>query len=227
MRWIILIILELSFSGCTEMKYPGWEQVRILNEPPLDYECESLRNEDCTERDKPECPNWYKKRATIFHANTVIMRNTEYSHYAEYLKCHRPLTRLTFNSNKYLTGSNTVTGQAFLRQKGGDIVTCAGEKVVMIPNDLYFTANEDEYKKEPSSAANALIKTGQCDAQGNFEIDEIPDGEWIVSTAVKWDVPHFNYMGSASYYSMLPQGGIIQKIITVKTGKKNKIIISQ
>ncbi|MDQ6996926.1 MAG: hypothetical protein Q9M82_05625, partial [Mariprofundus sp.] len=38
------------------------------------------------------------------------------------------------DQNKYVvSGQNTITGQAFLRQQGGGTVTCAGSHVVLFP----------------------------------------------------------------------------------------------
>lgn len=110
-------------------------------------------------------------------------------------------------------GSNTIKGQAFLRQRGGGIVTCAGNKVLMFPDTPFFREIikiADNGKKPEAISENwrAVVKKSQCDAQGNFEFTNIPPGPWIILADVLWQV-----QGST-------QGGVVTKFITVNSDMK-------
>ncbi|MGZ8954433.1 MAG: hypothetical protein ACXW0Q_07120 [Methylovulum sp.] len=79
---IIIAAVCVSFAGCANLKYPGWEQVKIepsaFNKP-----CSLINEEQCT--DDEGCDSWYKKRAIIYHANTVVKRTNIHS--AQYFQC--------------------------------------------------------------------------------------------------------------------------------------------
>jgi len=86
-------------------------------------------------------------------------------------------------------GKNSVKGNAFLRQTGGGVVTCAGSEVSAIPVTAYatermqalygdlrngfsqqnivFAPNLPEY--------SLLLKTTTCDSQGFFKFDGVAD----------------------------------------------------
>lgn len=88
-------------------------------------------------------------------------------------------------------GPATITGQAFLRQRGGGVVTCGGMPVLIVPATAYFREMfEINHRGESPIGGQAAvgefgIKT-TCDAQGNFTFDRIQKGEWIVSVMVNW-----------------------------------------
>lgn len=71
--------------GCTaSMRYPGWEHVRIESDvPPRD--CEYRIQEACPSTATEGCLNWYKKRATKFGANVVVL--THGRQLADYYTC--------------------------------------------------------------------------------------------------------------------------------------------
>jgi hypothetical protein len=73
--------------GCA--KYPGWEYVRVEPIPPS-TECVYKVQESCPSRAPEGCLNWYKKRATRFQANTIVVTG---DYLAEYFACPLPATR--------------------------------------------------------------------------------------------------------------------------------------
>ena len=91
-------------------------------------------------------------------------------------------------------GANTIKGQAFLRQQGGGVITCAGNEVIVIPQTVFFhqaigRANSAlEIGRGMPSDAQGLIRRTRCDAQGNFSVADLPDGSWYVVTDVRWFV---------------------------------------
>ena len=87
-------------------------------------------------------------------------------------------------------GSNTIRGQAFLRQQGGGVVTCAGASVHLIPSgdysrermwNIYGTTHNPALSKVGNKAVdtpnaeyvNHTRKT-LCDAQGNSPFRGLP-----------------------------------------------------
>ncbi|SUT93176.1 Uncharacterised protein [[Actinobacillus] rossii] len=133
------------------------------------------------------------------------------------------------------TGKETLKGNAFLRQKGGGVVNCAGSAVDLYPYSQYSNARLDaqypvnawlgsRLKSIDTFTPNVpefevLKKTTTCDAEGNFEFESIKDGNYIVVTEVVWSVP--------GQFGMERQGGYLIKNVTVSKGHKSKIVISQ
>lgn len=68
---IAFIILFLA--GCNSVRYPNWEHVRVEYKIP-DTGCKYVIQETCYGR-SAKCFDFYKKRATVFKANTVVLPN--------------------------------------------------------------------------------------------------------------------------------------------------------
>ena len=139
MKKYILIFILVLIEGCS--RFHGWEDVTIFD---------SVEGKPCVSRGTSEvckystdvCKDWFRKRATIVEANAVEIT----SRTGRYFSCRTgyPLFKTIkkvvpkFTKERYKPGSNKVTGQAFLRQRGGQVVTCAGVQVIMYPNTKYF-----------------------------------------------------------------------------------------
>lgn len=247
MKKSLIVLLSFSYSVLNGCAYDGWEEVKI--EPTVVGQSCELKGkiEECHYTFE-RCETWFKKRAIKAKANTTVFQPEEHTtskkqkFYGRYYNCQTglpPYTKLKFSKKSYSTESNTVTGQAFLRQKGGGVVTCAGEYVVMYPNTEYFKnrrngMKEVEYSKEVSTMEHFT----QCDAEGNFEFDNIESGSWVIETAVRWEVAKIGHVGvypvyvpgvySFGYYYKYndEQGGHMKKQVTVKSDQKNRFIIS-
>ena len=79
------------------------------------------------------------------------------------------------------TGNCKLTGQALLRTKGGDVKTCAGEEVILMPynpytEELYSVGKQGGFSEasnfEPS--IKNYLKVTTCDDDGDFEFDNLP-----------------------------------------------------
>ena len=96
-------------------------------------------------------------------------------------------------------GNNTIAGSAVLRTVGGDVKTCAGLEVGLIPVGSYtselmaktFGSSTTGYAKytpnitlDPSYGG-ANRKT-VCNPQGEFAFSNLPDGEYFVVATVTW-----------------------------------------
>lgn len=135
-------------------------------------------------------------------------------------------------------GTNTVRGSALLRTVGGEVRTCGGLSVQMIPDVPYSRERIMHlYGKlgsgfQPASAAQAggIIFMGEsheytqvgrrtvCDAQGNFRFENVPDGDWFVVAEVVWGVPYSGYVS--------PQGGRLMQQVTVADGETRELILT-
>ncbi len=127
-------------------------------------------------------------------------------------------------------GPNTVRGNAFLRQRGGGVVTCAGAEVVLVPATAYaqrvFAALYGTSAGAAMQAPNTvdiqpksvqfskLLRRTQCDAQGNFVFERVADGDWFVETTITWVV------GNS------PQGGPIMRRVSVAGGSSVTVIVA-
>ena len=128
-------------------------------------------------------------------------------------------------------GSAVVDGQAFLRQRGGGVVTCAGSGVALIPAGGYAT----EYftkafgRREggiagpltgaPSTVSPDFTKyvlKSQCDAGGNFAFSRVPAGEYYIMSQVTWTVGD----------NIFPEGGVVGKRIRVTAGSRQRVLLT-
>lgn len=125
-------------------------------------------------------------------------------------------------------GSNAVQGSAFMRQRGGGVVTCAGSPVYLLPATAYaqeriaalygsadggvstwdFTFNPDP------PAYRTLTRATTCDAQGHFQFGQVADGDFYVQTKVVWEIGHTT------------QGGNMIKKVSLKNGTNATVVIS-
>ena len=129
-------------------------------------------------------------------------------------------------------GPNEIRGQAFLRQRGGDVVTCASSEVTLIPSTSYAlerissiygvttrAAQAHRVADEPDPGYLRDTRTTTCDAQGNFSFSGVADGYYFVTTRVVWEVP-------SGYGYMSTQGGSVMAPVYVRGGEVKEIIIS-
>eukprot|EP01041_Mallomonas_annulata_P017243 gene17243-35624_t len=120
-------------------------------------------------------------------------------------------------------GVNMVKGSAFMRQRGGGVVTCAGADVYLVPATPYAKRRITYlYGTEGPSGSNSrradvrfepeapnymtLVKRTKCDAQGSFAFDRVADGEFYVQTQVAWQVAN-RLQGGNLMHLVKVQGG--------------------
>jgi peptidyl-prolyl cis-trans isomerase A (cyclophilin A) len=119
-----------------------------------------------------------------------------------------------------LSGKSDVTGQAFLKTRGGDIKFAAGEKVYLEPVTEFSTQWYEVQSARPlplttsNSKASKYSKVTTADATGKFNFSGIPAGAYFLITKVTWEVANNT------------QGGTIFKRISIKEGEKLNAILS-
>lgn len=119
-------------------------------------------------------------------------------------------------------GQASIHGQAFLRTTIGEVRTCAGQDVTLLPGNAYnqeFFSAQDKGFSGPrvnrDAGADHFSRKTICDAQGNFSFDGVPAGKWFVAARVEWDVPGA-YGGH--------QGGILRQTMDAAAGPNNTIL---
>ncbi|MFY0635484.1 MAG: hypothetical protein JXQ91_16860 [Vannielia sp.] len=128
-------------------------------------------------------------------------------------------------------GSATVTGQAFFRQRGGGVVTCAGYNVLLVPAGGYakeFVTRAfgnvqggsipvilmPKIKHPPAFAEYQRKAT--CDAEGDFEFRAVPNGDYYIFSGILWEVPN----------QIIPEGGALAEFFRVSGGRSERVIVN-
>lgn len=143
----------------------------------------------------------------------------------------KPVDRIPFPEDEYKrlasTGTAIVKGQAFLKTRGGDVKTAAGNEVILNPVTTYTNQwYEVNYlkgmpMKEPDSRLWQYVKKQIADGNGRFTFKNVPAGDYYVTVPVFWEAP-VGYQGG-----LVLQGGFISKRITVKDGEEIEIILTR
>ena len=121
-------------------------------------------------------------------------------------------------------GASVITGQAFLKTRGGEVRYGAGETVTLIPVTSYTTELLQASMKRAKitnldSRWENHNKETVADGNGNFEFNNIPAGDYLLQCDVYWQVP--------GQYGMETTGATIKKQVKVSDGEKIKVIMTE
>jgi hypothetical protein len=143
----------------------------------------------------------------------------------------QPVQRIEFPLSEYTMlnteGTGVVKGQAFLKTRGGDVKTAAGNEIQLNPVTSYSNQwYKDSYLQnkpltEPDLRYLGYILTTIADAEGKFEFINVPSGEYYLVAPVFWEAA-VGYQGS-----LVRQGGLIARKIKVKNNNEQKIILAR
>jgi hypothetical protein len=128
-------------------------------------------------------------------------------------------------------GTNRIVGSALMRQQNGGVVSCAGRPILLVPATNYAKERiaalygeveagfrdgfSPRYEFDPSPAEyDQLMGKSTCDAQGNFEFNDVADGEFFLVGSISW-------MAGRS-----EQGGVMMRRITTRDGKTVRAVLS-
>lgn len=126
------------------------------------------------------------------------------------------------------TGTGVIEGQAFMRQRGGGVVTAAGNEVVLVPANRYTEemARAVQMGLQAGGWANLVpeyhlyTRAEIAGVDGDFRFENVPAGDWIIATQVMWSVP------LGGYYSSIEGGSLVQKI-SLSEGEIERVILSR
>lgn len=106
-------------------------------------------------------------------------------------------------------GKGKASGQVFLMTKGGEPRYASGGHVSLYPVCDYIQRYHKEYAKsvlnfpEHDSAWFKFVRSTEADAQGNFQFENLPNGQYYIESSVFWEVA-----GKS-------QGGIVRRMIII------------
>lgn len=128
-------------------------------------------------------------------------------------------------------GSNTLKVNAFMRQQGGGVVTCAGNQVHLAPatayadervraiygtfSDVGFVAYRQVTFQPDEAAYRFHQRQATCDAQGVAVFEGVADGQFYLVTNVSW---------MAGYAR---QGGNLVRKVDLRGGQTVTAILSR
>ena len=134
------------------------------------------------------------------------------------------------SASQMLNGNNTIKGSALIRQRGGGVVTCAGNEVFLLPVERmslemiqkgYGNTNRG-YRK---LGANVVYANNQdkspvagrkttCNAQGFFSFDNLGDGEFFIESTIQWGTGY------------VLEGGHIMQKVSVRNGQQIEVVLT-
>ena len=120
-------------------------------------------------------------------------------------------------------GKGQVYGQAFLVTNGGDVKKGAGKKVWLMPDNPYTEEflKAGDMNKSPNfdRRFGNYFRTTTADADGNYEFDDLPPGNYVLLTEIRWMIPSD---------SLFPQysGGELTKRFSLARGEHQKVLLT-
>jgi hypothetical protein len=125
-------------------------------------------------------------------------------------------------------GPNTIKGNALIRKRGGDVVTCAGRSVRLVPATKYaeqrmlafygssrYQGLDVKYRFNPDPPEYSTnAKEQKCDSQGDFVFERVADGDYFVVTQITWET------------TMSNQGGNLMQRVSVSGGRTVSIVMA-
>ena len=127
-------------------------------------------------------------------------------------------------------GTSSIRGSALIRQRGGGVVTCAGQEVFLIPGTesasrelLRIFGSDQGYVPRGGDeilGGGTLVLAPEpnrrtfCDAQGFFTFDDLQTTKWHIMTAVLWTI-------GGDY-----QGGTLLATTEVADGQEVEVVLS-
>lgn len=128
-------------------------------------------------------------------------------------------------------GNATISGQAFLKTRGGDVRYGAGNAVFITPATAYtqeivrwIVANDKEitiYAAAPSGNDKILatyIRKTTADGQGNFSFSGLTPGNYYIECGIFWETGA-RYSGET--------GAVARKLVSIGAGEQQRIMLTQ
>jgi hypothetical protein len=135
----------------------------------------------------------------------------------------KPAEGTAFEASEYKSpskeGTGIVTGRAFVKTKGGEVKTLAGQTVrlhrVGIYSDQWFelASNEKVHRAAYDHRHEDYVFMTIADDDGRFTFKDVPAGEYYLTAKVFWFTPDEVYRGS------------FRKEITVEIDKTLEVIL--
>lgn len=139
----------------------------------------------------------------------------------------RSAPQVLFDAEEYAPysepGSGAVSGQSFLKTRGGDVKYGAGERVTIEPVTTYsrdWVAKVSWQSRPPHPAIDPYRRETIADAEGRFAFEGLPPGEWMIITKVTWEVPFTRFRTSTT-------GGPVGAVIELADGEEKSVVLQR
>lgn len=139
--------------------------------------------------------------------------------------------RVSFPEAEYAqlsnTGKGVVTAQVFIKTKAGEILTKAGNKVILNPvtsysSQWYDTARRKQPLEDPDPRLLQHVREGITDRSGQVVFRNIPAGEYYLVSPLVWsDV----YMATGDTATTI-RGRFLVRKIEVEDGDKLSVALA-
>lgn len=126
-------------------------------------------------------------------------------------------------------GTGQMSGQAFLKTRGGEVRVGAGNSITLFPDDVWTQrvldlmragASIEQLPSAPRDYIAKTIRITQADAQGNFEFKNLPAGRYRLNTTITWEVP-------SRYRGLELTGGEVQVVEMLKDGESRRVMLTR
>lgn len=134
-----------------------------------------------------------------------------------------------FNEAEYAPfrkgGTGKITGQAFMRTKGGDVKYAAGQQVNLNPVTTYSKEWFERAVLGGQTLAPADPRLGAeekhtlADAEGRFEFNGLAAGDYYLTSWLTWIVP--------TEYVTITTGGTLAGKYSVANGQTTKVVLTR
>ena len=127
-------------------------------------------------------------------------------------------------------GRFEISGQAFMKTRGGEVKVAAGETVVLSPVtsyskqffDFYIRGKKERFQELGSNVDSRIydfIKTSIADAEGRFRFQGVKEGHYFLYTKVFWEVPTSS--------GLHREGGYLGKEVVIPNENQSEIILTR
>jgi len=137
----------------------------------------------------------------------------------------RPFISLEYDAYR-INGTGSISGQAFLRTRGGEVKFGAGAMVHLVPVTSYSFEwyNREilggEVLAERDARAEFFHWTVRADGFGEFVIEELPEGEYFLASKVHWEI-----QGPSGKFH--PAGGWAHARVKVRDGRTTRAVLTR
>lgn len=122
-------------------------------------------------------------------------------------------------------GTSVISGQAFLKTRGGDVKYGAGNIVSINPVTSYSTewyeivCIKQQHLSSYDPRVAKYLRQTVGDGSGNFRFSNLPEGEYYLMCEIAWEVP--------TQYGLARSGGVAHARVKVAAGEEVKAILTR
>lgn len=127
-------------------------------------------------------------------------------------------------------GNGTITGETFLRTRGGGVKLGSGADIFLIPATAYnqeFVQREvlggEKLTPSKDSRSSFYTRIAKADSRGIFRFEHVPAGSYFLWTVITWEVPE---VGRYGIYSRPTGGGLAERVM-INPGESKTVVLTR